>query len=80
MAELSVFILKSQSLHLYRSFLRTLKEAPKHVQGPFPHMHCTTLRDSARCDYEYHSLPQANCTNKSERDLSAPAASETLML
>ena len=28
-----MFILKSQSLHLYRSFLRKLREAPKDVQG-----------------------------------------------
>ena len=33
MAELSVFILRTQSLHLYRSFLRTLREAPRDVQG-----------------------------------------------
>jgi len=33
MAELSLFILRTQSLHLYRSFLRALREAPKDAQG-----------------------------------------------
>ena len=33
MAELQGFIFKTQSLHLYRSFLRTIKGAPVESQG-----------------------------------------------
>ena len=33
MAELQGFIFKTQSLHLYRSFLRTIRGAPVESQG-----------------------------------------------
>ncbi|KAK9841832.1 hypothetical protein WJX81_006104 [Elliptochloris bilobata] len=55
MAELSVFILKSQSLHLYRSFLRTLREAPKDVQSEL-HEQIRAAFERARSQREPYAI------------------------
>ncbi len=77
MAELSLFILRTQSLHLYRSFLRALREAPQDAQGGRRPPLRLQLYQLGRLREVLWCTAQASCTGRYAVDSSVRAASGT---